>query len=228
MAALVPPDRPFSNRARRFAILERRHQVIRLYCQGVYQSEIARLVGVDTATVCRDLQALHEEWKAEHAEALERRKAEQLAKIDHEETVAWEAWERSCQDAESEDTVTVSGRTTKDGAALPDLTRTTRSRKGQAGDPRFLERVSWCIEQRCKLLRLYPEKTIRHRHGGDPDAPPVSISLEAFKALPVEEKLRVLNERLLLPAPGPAAPPILDARPPGAQGNEGSTEGGGG
>src|SRR5215470_6011252 len=124
MATLVPPDRPFSNRARRFAILERRHQVIRLYCQGVYQSEIARLVGVDTATVCRDLQALHEEWKAEHAEALERRKAEQLAKIDHEETVAWEAWERSCQDAESEDTVTVSGRTTKDGAALPDLTRT--------------------------------------------------------------------------------------------------------
>ena len=43
----------------------------------------------------------------------------------------------------------------KDGQPLPDLKKSAKVSKGQAGDPRFLERVCWCVEQRCKILGLY-------------------------------------------------------------------------
>jgi len=35
---------------------------------------------------------------------------------------------------------------------------TKRHSVGQAGDPRFLERIAWCIEQRCKIFGLVKER----------------------------------------------------------------------
>jgi hypothetical protein len=97
---------------------------------------------------------LHKRWQKSALAKLDERKAQELARIDHLEAVAWQAWERSCQDAETASASVVQGRVDKEGEPLPDLKKSSKVSKGQAGDPRLLERVSWCIEQRCKILGL--------------------------------------------------------------------------
>lgn len=113
-----------------------------LYLQGWLQADIAGELGVDPSTVSRDLKVLQGEWLASALLDFNEARAQQLAKIDRLEREYWQAWERSCADAESE---------TREGT--PDsVDKVKKTRKGQAGDPRFLQGVQWCIERRCKIL----------------------------------------------------------------------------
>lgn len=165
------------------AAQKRRADVARLYLQGRRQVDIASAVGVNQSTVSRDLDHLRREWQADAKRSIDQRAAEELARIDRIEATAWEAWERSCRDAEALHAETVRGRADKHGKPLPELQRTSKTVKGQAGDPRFLERVGWCVERRCKILGLdAPEK---HEHTG-------SITLEQRRAglLALAERLR--------------------------------------
>jgi len=77
-------------------------------------------------------------------------KAREIAKVDRLEREYWSAWSRSCEDAE---TITEKGKGAK-RAEKPDTFEMTKQRKGQAGDPRFLGGVQWCIERRIKLFGL--------------------------------------------------------------------------
>ena len=140
--------------SKQLAILERRKQVASLYLRGESQWEIARAVGTGQSQVHRDLAAIRQEWLESAIRDFDGRKAEELARIDRLEAIAWKAWERSCQDAETHYTGTETGRTGKAGEPLPDRSKTWTTLKGQAGDPRFLERVAWCIDQRCKITGL--------------------------------------------------------------------------
>jgi hypothetical protein len=149
------------------AIQERRRTVASLYLRNSTQWEIARKVGCDQKTVSRDLAALRVEWKASAAQDFSERQAQELAKIDRLERVAWKGWQRSRRNAQSVHVTTTKGRTDKQGKPLPDLTKRVRTARGQAGDPRFLERVAWCIEQRCVLLGLTPEKGRGGKAGGN-------------------------------------------------------------
>lgn len=142
------------------AIADRRQKVAEMYLARRTQQEIAAAVGVDQATVSRDLTAVRKEWLASAVRDVGERKAEELARIDALELIALEAWKRSCKDAETLHAGTTKGRTTKAGDPLPDLTKTYKTVKGQTGDPRFLERVSWCIDRRCQLLGLDPPKKV--------------------------------------------------------------------
>jgi len=130
-----------------------RKKIGELYLRGWLQVDIAEKLGVDRSTVSRDLKALHREWLASALADFSEAKAQELAKIDDLEREYWRAWERSCEDAE---TVRKEG-TTKI------LDKIVKTAKGQAGDPRFLSGVQWCLERRCKILGLdAPEK---HEHG---------------------------------------------------------------
>jgi predicted transcriptional regulator len=79
---------------------ERRLRVASLYIRGKSQVEIAADVGVSQSTVCNDLNEVRRLWKASAMVDFDAKKEEQLAKIDEVEKKAWEAWERSCEDAE--------------------------------------------------------------------------------------------------------------------------------
>src|SRR5262245_38479758 len=81
-------------------IAERRHKVNALYCQGKSQYFIAKVIGVTQACVSKDLSALRDKWAEENSEAVGKRIAVELAKIDNVERTAWEAWDKSCEDAE--------------------------------------------------------------------------------------------------------------------------------
>jgi hypothetical protein len=136
-----------------YAKLDRRKRAASLYLQGLPQWQIARDLGIAQGTVSKDLAIIREEWKASALTDFDEKKARELAKIDHIEEVAWAAWERSCEDAEVRHSKTeqVPGGA---GVMAPIKVVEETTAKGQSGNPAFLERVSWCVEARLKILGL--------------------------------------------------------------------------
>jgi predicted transcriptional regulator len=126
------------------AAAHRRHFVAERYLKGATQYEIASEFGVSQAQISMDLSTIREAWLQSSIRDFDEAKSEQLAKIDVIEAEAWQAWERSRQPRE----VTLTEHTEGDKESRKDSVR----REGRAGDPRFLERVQKCIEQRCGIL----------------------------------------------------------------------------
>jgi hypothetical protein len=125
-----------------------RRKTADLYLQGWLQADIAGFLGLSQSTVSNDLKALQGQWLRSALLDFDEAKAREVAKVDRLEREYWAAWERSCEDAE----------TTKQRGAPgeePGKIKTAsveRTVKGQAGDPRFLQGVQWCIDRRCKIL----------------------------------------------------------------------------
>ena len=150
-----------------------RRRIADLYLQGWLQCQIAEEVNLSPATVSRDIAALQAGWLDSALIDFNEAKSQELAKIDRLEREYWAAWERSCEDAE---TVTEKARASK-GSDRPDSVEKTKQAKGQAGDPRFLSGVQWCIERRCKILGIDAPNKIGFENdlvvqliGVDPDA----------------------------------------------------------
>jgi hypothetical protein len=128
-------------------LMRDRKKIAELYLKGWLQVDIAEAVGVDQSTVSRDIMALIEEWKADAKSDIDAFIAHELARISLLEDTYWQAWQRSTENKEVEASKVIEG---KDGQRMEAQTRS----EGQAGDPRFLQGVQWCIERRCKLLGL--------------------------------------------------------------------------
>ena len=124
-----------------------RRKIGDLYLQGWIQADIADELKVSQSTVSLDLKALQREWLASTLVDFNEAKAKELAKVDNLERIYHAAWRRSCEDAE---TVTQKAVTTGDKKRK----EATKIAKGQAGDPRFLTGVQWCIEKRCKIMGI--------------------------------------------------------------------------
>jgi DNA-binding transcriptional regulator LsrR (DeoR family) len=121
-----------------------------LYLQGWLQADIATELSIDQSTVSRDLKALQKQWLASALIDFNEAKAQELAKIDRLEREYWEAWRRSCEDAETVKQRGAPG----DEVGKVKTASVERTVKGQAGDPRFLVGIQWCIERRCKVLGI--------------------------------------------------------------------------
>jgi hypothetical protein len=141
-----------------------RRKIADLYLQGETQVDIGEELSLSQATISRDLKALQKEWLESTLIDFDKAKAEQLAKVDRLEREYWTAWEHSCEDAETA-THKVKGKIEKrqdeDGKFIAEQpAEVAKTSKGQAGDPRFLAGIQWCIERRCKILGLNaPERT---------------------------------------------------------------------
>jgi predicted transcriptional regulator len=120
-----------------------------LYLKGWLQSEIAEHLGLSQQTISNDLKACHARWQAETLTDIGELKGREIAKIDLLEREAWDAWVRSCADAETMvQKEKRSAGAAKDRQPAREMTKTT---KGQVGDPRFLATVQWCINRRCEI-----------------------------------------------------------------------------
>lgn len=127
-------------------------QISALFCQGMWQSQIAVEMGVSDAQITYDMKILMARWREASTAKIEDWKATELEKVNHLEATYWQAWIDSCETGVN----VAKEKTTKE-----DGVQTVTSRKEVAkptGDPRHLAGVQWCIEKRCKLLGLYPEK----------------------------------------------------------------------
>jgi len=123
-----------------------------LYLQGWIQADIAERLKINQTTVSRDLKALQADWIKSTLRNFDEMKAEELAKVDRLEREYWRGWERSCEDAE----------TVRREGDVARVEKVVTTAKGQAGDPRFLAGVQWCIDKRCKILGIDAPTKLEH------------------------------------------------------------------
>src|SRR6516165_5879203 len=154
-AGVMPSSSDFGHRQRRrynmarrvrscmFEVQQRRTTVARLYLQQRTQEEIARQVGVDQGTICRDLKAIQAEWQRQRLDDFHQAKLRELARIDRLERQYWDAWERSCN--EREQTVQE-----KNSSPSGDRFKAATRTEARDGNAEFLRGVERCIEMRCK------------------------------------------------------------------------------
>lgn len=134
--------------------LARQQAIGELYLEGKWQVEIAAQLGISQPTVSRELDLWQQAWERSIVQEIGKARVRELGRIDRLERVAWAAWGRSKKDIETRTASIVSGRTTKDGVPLPNLSKTIQTTRGSAGDPRFLDRIAWCIEARCRIMGI--------------------------------------------------------------------------
>jgi hypothetical protein len=140
--------------AKTLATLSRRVRVAELYLQGHrFSPDIARNIGgVHRSTITRDLQIIRKQWAIEMVTKFDEALREEICKIDRVEREAWSAWERS-------KTFREKTKTSRGNKRSGEETSAQIEKENLLGDPRYLERVGWCIDRRCKLLGLdAPEK----------------------------------------------------------------------
>lgn len=124
-------------------ITARRDRVGSLWLRGYTYKEIADVVGITVSNVGNDLHHIRQLWVERSGRNVGEIRAEELAKLDALEWEYWQAWRRSV----GEMTKTVES-TTKGEDTI------TITKETEAGDPRYLQGVERCIEERCDILGL--------------------------------------------------------------------------
>ena len=131
-------------RKKKFAIAQRRQLVTERYLEGSTQT-IAQKLGVSQPTVSTDIKAIEKEWRCSALHNFDRCRGMELAKLDHLESEAWQAWRRSQEPVETT-------RVIQQGTERRAEKRVTQ----QYGDRRFLELILRLHLARRELLGLDP------------------------------------------------------------------------
>lgn len=143
---------------KRTEIANRRQEVSERYLRGMYMADIAAELGVDTATVSRDLAELRKEWLERSINHIDQRKAIELAKLDRLELEYWDAWQRSQEDAETITQEKLGAIKDTEGKVMGTRVKEIKKREGQSGNPAFLAGILNCINKRCEILGLNAPK----------------------------------------------------------------------
>ena len=156
----------------------RHYDVGRRYISGSSQLDIAREKGLTQSIVSDDIAWCKKQWREELAERWDEKVAVELQKIDNVERLALDAFERSKKDTitfskeieralrkkkpEKPPPTSTKGKgkpatppptqEPDESEMVPVNEQSKRTRRSTAGDPRWLERVSWCIEIRLRML----------------------------------------------------------------------------
>jgi hypothetical protein len=131
-----------------------RQRIAAMYLRRLTQTEIAAALNegrppeqhITQQQVSYDLKVIREEWKLNNEEALDQRRAEELARIEALEQEYWRAWERSLQERRTT--------LTEKSAAATARTKTQVRTEQQAGNPAYLAGIERCIEMRAKILGI--------------------------------------------------------------------------
>lgn len=175
-------------------------EISTLYLRGLKPQEIAdELVkrhhyeNLTGRTIYNELVELRKLWVQSALIKYDEAKAREIARIDELEAAAWVAWNAS---QGHQDTTVVEDIEDKFGhdedteekkdrkPSTYTRKRTNKTTKEIPGDPRFLDKISWCIDERCKILGLH-----------EPMRLAISWQSEAQKAgLSEEEAQKLYND----------------------------------
>lgn len=128
-------------------ILRDRAEIARMRLTGMSQDEIAielsklRDYSLSRTTIANELKAVREEWLRCSIDNYDNLRLIELARLDQEERVAWEAWHRSTQPKVRTETGTVGDN------PIDKTIEETRD-----GNPAFLARLESIRQRRCSLL----------------------------------------------------------------------------
>lgn len=148
------------------------------YLRGMSMSEIGVKYGITQGRVSQVMKEMRERWRENAMINLDARLEIELAKIDHLEQVAWDAYQRSCgervstsrkvervreNDEAKEASGKLKGKKPKDEIVmvngheiklLPVKLYTERKVEQGLGIPAYLDRVAWCINKRLEIFGL--------------------------------------------------------------------------
>lgn len=193
---------------------ERDLKIAKMYLRNMSQYEIGKALGLTQGRVSQIMKELREKWYVATMEDFGVKVGKELARIDHLEQVAWEAWERSCLPEVTTRQATESGlRRSEEDSDTPPSSQKNKVGKGkkktkaelvpvkvvddkrqvtQVGNRDFLTQVSWCIEQRCKLNGLYTDINVTQNNisiGLDWSAVAGELRVKSASD-PVEERIK--------------------------------------
>jgi hypothetical protein len=175
-----------------------------LYLQGKTQADIGRELGVSRGQIWYDLKEIRARWQEQCIRDYDKIAAQELERIDLLESEAWAAWERSKLPRETSITATEREAVGVGLESIETKHKAQLRKEGQCGDPRFLERIAWCISERAKILGGYAPT--KHQHGGDPDGTPIETThtVNVWQHATVEEleEQKALRQRLAARAGG--------------------------
>lgn len=153
-----------SSQATKLAELKRNTQVIEMVTSGKSHSVVAALVGVSVGRISQIISEARAEWTVRREIAAEDQIDVSLTKLDEIYNEARLGWERSYQDAvtlttkKSLRTPKISKKVLARAKAQLVTTNQDEVRKGQAGDPAFLQVMKNVADTRLKLLNAFPKE----------------------------------------------------------------------
>ena len=119
-----------------------------LYLHGISTADMAMRLGLTRRTVQAELSAIRKECRTRTHLDFQSALFQQLDRIDLIEKYAYDGWERSLAQV----SVETKQATTASGGNVNRAT--VRNAGNRDGNPVFLARMAWCVEQRCKILGL--------------------------------------------------------------------------
>lgn len=157
-----------------------------LHLKGWRQIDIADRLGLSQSTISNDIAEIRQRWRERQAVAIDEALSREIANIALMERELWEAWEASkrtrrrvVQESERQ--------RNKDGQPEGNAQMVQVGQKvtveERTGDPRYIEKLQWCSEQRAKLYGLMVE---RHE-----------IAMSIHEGLTMEQRTDQLNQLLL-------------------------------
>jgi hypothetical protein len=131
-----------------------------MYLGGLSMGAIAKQLQLSSQTIYADICLAREQWRTRMADAIDKQKQQELAKVDHIESEAWKAWERSIGNAKT---------TTKHvetGPVAGGKKYVTEKTEKLNGDPRYLAIIADCVKKRCEILGLDSPKKLTGAEDG--------------------------------------------------------------
>lgn len=184
------------------------NEVASMYAEGVPQSVIAERMGMDLRTVATKLDDVRRMWVEASVLSMDDARVSEMARIDHLERLAYEAWHRSLtgvgQRTKQRTYYPTRAKSKEGEKAAPVLppgkmslgSMTVTDRTSEVGDSRFLDRIAWCIEMRAKLRGLLKTEVNQTNVVQVLDWSSLMREASAPRSDPLQEKLRELGQHM--------------------------------
>lgn len=153
------PQKKKRGRASKQVVTFRRTQVAKMYLKGRMKKDIAAHFGLSNASITKDIKAIHTEWKEDRLSDFDDMMQKELMRLDLVENQAWIAWEKSIEDTHQKSIKQTTG-------DLGERTEKAQKELTMLGNPRYLDIMLKCSQQRSELLGLNAAKKLDHTTNG--------------------------------------------------------------
>lgn len=185
--------------AEAMALEARNTSLIQDLLGGMSHKALGERYGIAPPTVRDIIRETRDKWKEWRVESFDLILLDELERINWIQDEAQTAWEKSKEPLITQ-TRRTDGTRADDGSQkiLYDEIKKTQRHP----DPRYLDRISWCIEQKLKIIGAYaPEKIAATTPDGKSSAPFTQITfVEVVKPPPISEEIEIDVEPQALPS----------------------------
>lgn len=108
-------------------------------------------------TIKRDIEEVYARWRASQIRDVGVLKGRELSRIDAIEAEAWRAWFESGEDIQEETREEIRDAGENQGWSRDRVIKKVVVREP---NPRYMNIIKWCVEQRCRILDLYPAEKL--------------------------------------------------------------------